>query len=179
MLGAGTNIDPFDCLEFEPEIVPCVRPLCRRPRHRRVFAPALAFAGDIEWRRYVIPSTGTSVDMPVSIFTSDAGAPEGGTGRRFFTEDRRADLTVQSVRQSRRTIRPPRSWPRSGRLPASSTSGSRPDFFVVSSIRNDRIWYNRCNRGNGTMNCVMINYPAAEKRQWDAVVTRISRTLRG
>jgi len=52
------------------------------------------------------------------------------------------------------------------------------DFFVVSSIRNDRIWYNRCNRGNGTMNCVMINYPAAEKRQWDDVVTRISQTLR-
>ncbi len=62
-----------------------------------IFAPALAFAGDTEWRRYVIPSTGTSVDMPVSIFTSDAGPPEGGIGRRFFTEDRRADLTVQSV----------------------------------------------------------------------------------
>ena len=27
--------------------------------------PALALAGDTEWRRYVIPSTGTSVDMPV------------------------------------------------------------------------------------------------------------------
>lgn len=46
------------------------------------------------------------------------------------------------------------------------------DFFVVSSIRKDRIWYNRynrynrCNRGNGAMNCVLINYPAAEKRQW-------------
>ena len=53
------------------------------------------------------------------------------------------------------------------------------DFFVVSSIRNDRIWYNRCNRGNGTMNCVLINYPAAEKRRWDGVVTRISHTLRG
>jgi hypothetical protein len=53
------------------------------------------------------------------------------------------------------------------------------DFFVVSSIRGDRIWYNRCNRGQGSMNCVLINYPAAEKRQWDEVVTRISRTLRG
>ena len=53
------------------------------------------------------------------------------------------------------------------------------DFFVVSSIHNDRIWYNRCNRGSGSMNCVMINYPVAEKRQWDAVVTRISRTLKG
>ena len=54
-----------------------------------------------------------------------------------------------------------------------------PDFFVVSSIRNDRIWYNRCNRADGAMNCVLINYPAAEKRQWDGVVTRISHTLRG
>jgi hypothetical protein len=53
-----------------------------------------------------------------------------------------------------------------------------PEFFVVSSIRKDRIWYNRCNRGNGTIDCVLINYPAAEKRQWDSVVTRISHTLR-
>jgi hypothetical protein len=50
-------------------------------------------------------------------------------------------------------------------------------FFAVSSIRNDRTWYNRCNRGNGYMNCVLINYPAAEERQWDAVVTRISLSL--
>ena len=54
-----------------------------------------------------------------------------------------------------------------------------PHFFVVSSIRKDRIWYNRCNRTSGAMNCVLINYPAAEKRQWDSVVTRISHTLRG
>jgi hypothetical protein len=141
------------------------------------FTPALAFADDTEWRRYVIPSTGTSVDMPVSIFTSDAGPPEGGTGRRFFTEDRRADLTVQSVPNTENYSpatfltkkRPP-----SGIIYKRITS----DFFVVSSIREDRIWYNRCNRGNGTMNCVLINYPAAEKRQWDSVVTRISHTLR-
>ena len=141
------------------------------------FTPALAFAGDAEWQRYVIPSTGTSVDMPVSIFTSDAGAPEGGTGRRFFTEDRRADLTVQSVPNPE------------NELPATFLAKQRPpagiiykritsDFFVVSSIRKDRIWYNRCNRGSGTIDCVLINYPAAEKRQWDGVVTRISHTLR-
>ena len=143
-----------------------------------IFAPALGFAGDAEWRRYVIPSTGTSVDMPVSIFTSDAGPPEGGTGRKFFTEDRRADLTVQSVsnpgNDSPATflakMRPP-----AGIIYKKITSG----FFVVSSIRDDRIWYNRCNRGNGTMSCIMINYPAAEKRGWDDVVTRISQTLRG
>ena len=142
------------------------------------FAPALAVAGDTEWRRYVIPSTGTSVDMPVSIFTSDAGAPEIGTGRRFFTEDRRADLTVQSVPNPGNDSPGAflaKQQPPAGIIYKRITS----DFFVVSSIRKDRIWYNRCNRGNGHMNCVMINYPAAEKRQWDAVVTRISHTLRG
>ena len=141
-----------------------------------IFIPALASARDAEWRRYVIPSTGTSVDMPVSIFTSDGGAPESGTGRRFFTEDRRADLTVQSVPNPENDS--PATFLAKQRPPAGIIyKRITSDFFVVSSIRNDRIWYNRCNRGNGTLNCVLINYPAAEKRQWDSVVTRISHTL--
>jgi hypothetical protein len=141
------------------------------------FTPVLAFAGDAEWRRYVIPSTATSVDMPVSIFTSDAGPPEGGTGRRFFTDDRRADLTVQSVPNPENDS--PAAFLAKKQPPAGIVyKRITPDFFVVSSIRKDRIWYNRCNRGNGTMNCVLINYPVAEKRQWDSVVTRISHTLR-
>ena len=60
-------------------------------------APMAAFADNTQWRQFVIPSTGAKVDVPVSIFTEDAGAPDGGTGRRFFTSDHRADLTVQSV----------------------------------------------------------------------------------
>ena len=143
-----------------------------------LFTPVFAFAGDVEWRQYVIPSTGTSVDMPVSIFTSDAGAPESGTGRRFFTEDRRADLTVQSVPNPANDS--PAAFLAKKQPPAGIIyKRITPDFFVVSSIRKDRIWYNRCNRGNGTMSCIMINYPAAEKRGWDDVVTRISQTLRG
>lgn len=142
-----------------------------------LFAPALAFAGDTVWRRYVIPSTGTSVDIPVSIFSSDAGPPEGGTGRKFFTEDRRADLTVQSVANPENDS--PAEFLAKQRPPAGIIyKRITSDFFVVSSIRKDRIWYNRCNRGNGTMNCVLVNYPAAEKRQWDSVITRISHTLR-
>src|SRR5438128_9987413 len=152
----------------------------QRPFAALIFAvvPVLASADDTEWQRYVIPSTGTSVDMPVSIFTSDGGAPESGTGRRFFTEDRRADLTVQSVPNPANDSPAKflaKMQPPAGIVYKRITS----DFFVVSSLRNDRIWYNRCNRGNGTLNCVLINYPVAEKRQWDIVVTRISHTLRG
>jgi hypothetical protein len=142
-----------------------------------VFIPALAYAGHTEWRRYVIPSIGTSVEMPVTIFTKDAGSPEGGTGRRFLTDDNRADLTLQFVPN------PDNDSPAAFLASKNPPGGIiykrvTPNFFVVSSVRNDRIWYNRCNRANGAMNCVLINYPAAEKRQWDGVVTRISHTLR-
>ncbi|MBR0875329.1 hypothetical protein JQ633_33580 [Bradyrhizobium tropiciagri] len=138
--------------------------------------PAIAVAGTAEWRRYVIPSTGASVDIPVSIFTEDAGILGDGAGRRFVTNDHRADLTVTSVPNV------------ANDSPAAFLSKMHPPaniqyrrvtsrFFAVSSIRDGRTWYNRCNRTREYMNCVLINYPAAEERQWDGVVTRISLSL--
>ena len=138
--------------------------------------PAIAFADTTEWRRYVIPSTGANADIPASIFTEDAGSLDGGTGRRFFTKDRRADLTLQSVPNPDNDS--PAEFLRKRRPPAGiHYKRVTPRFFAVSSVRNGRTWYNRCNRGNGYMNCVLINYPAAEERQWDAVVTRVSLSL--
>ena len=138
--------------------------------------PVSASADKTEWRRYVIPSTGASVDIPVSIFTEDAGPPDGGTGRRFFTRDRRADLTLQSVPNPENDF--PGKFLQKRRPPAGiQYRRVTPRFFAVSSVRNGRTWYNRCNQTNGYMNCVLINYPAAEERQWDQVVTRISLSL--
>ena len=37
--------------------------------------PMAAFADSTAWQKYVIPSTGAKVDIPVSIFTEDAGRP--------------------------------------------------------------------------------------------------------
>ncbi|MBR1212797.1 hypothetical protein JQ597_36455 [Bradyrhizobium sp. AUGA SZCCT0177] len=138
--------------------------------------PMAAFADSTQWRQFAIPSTGAKVDIPVSIFTEDAGAPEGGPGRRFFTSDRRADLTLQSVPNPENDS--PATFLAKQRPPADiQYKRVTPRFFAVSSIRNGRTWYNRCNRVNEYMNCVLINYPAAEDRQWDSVVTRISLSL--
>jgi hypothetical protein len=152
-----------------------------RPAHLYTsIAVSLAFltvpAAGAEWQRFVIPSTGTSAEIPVSIFREEAELPNGGIGRRFYTGDHRADLTVQSV------ANPSNDSPATFLAKKSPPAGIlykrvTPSFFVVSSIRKDRIWYNRCNRSGGYMNCILINYPRAEKRQWDGVVTRISRTL--
>ena len=142
--------------------------------------PAAAAAGNTEWQRYVIPKTGAAVEIPISIFSDDAALPESGLGRRFFTGDHRADLTVQSHPNPANDS--PAAFLAKQRPPANIVyKRVTPNFFVVSSFRNGRIWYDRCNRSNGSageyMNCVLINYPAAEKRQWDDIVTRISHTL--
>jgi hypothetical protein len=138
--------------------------------------PSVALAQNIDWQKYVVPDTGARVDIPVSIFSEDAGPPDGGIGRKFLTKDRRADLTVQSVPNPQNDS--PAAF-LAKRNPPAGIQYRRvtPRFFAVSSIRNGRTWYNRCNRANEYMNCVLINYPAAEERQWDAVVTRISLSL--
>ncbi|CAN5335225.1 hypothetical protein BH11PSE4_BH11PSE4_37190 [soil metagenome] len=130
-----------------------------------------------DWQRFVIPETRAAVDIPTGLFSDDAGAVDGDiVGHRFVTSDGRANLTVQSVRNA--SDDPPavflaRMKPPAGVIYRRVT----PRFFVVSSVRDGKIWYNRCNRARRMMNCILINYPAAEKRRWDDVVTRISRTL--
>ena len=138
--------------------------------------PGLAAAESTAWQSYVVPETGAKVDIPVGVFSEDAGKPDAGYGRRFLTSDRRANLTVQSIPNAANDS-PAVFLAKKNPPPGIVYKRVTPRFFVVSSIRNGRIWYNRCNRAARYMQCVLINYPAAEKRRWDGVVTRISHSL--
>lgn len=141
-----------------------------------LLAPIAAAAQPISWVRYGVPQTGAVVDIPASIFTEDAGKPESGYGARFQTSDQSADLTVQSIPNDA-GYSPSVFLARKNPPTDIVYKRVTPRFFVVSSFRNGKIWYNRCNFAGRYINCVLINYPAAEKRQWDGVVTRISNTL--
>jgi hypothetical protein len=138
-------------------------------------APVSAQA--VQWEKYGIPETGTSVEVPSSVFTEVAGKPDG-YGRNFRTSDARADLTVQSMPNSASDS--PANY-RAKKDPPSRIVYKRitPRFFVVSSFKGDKIWYDRCNFSARFIHCVLINYPADEKREWDGIVTRISNTLSG
>jgi hypothetical protein len=138
--------------------------------------PGLAAAQAQAWRSYAVAETGARVELPAAIFSEDGGKPEEGFGRRFLTSDGRANLTLQSVPNSANDS--PAAF-LAKKHPPSDIVYKRvtPGFFVVSSVRNGKIWYNRCNRAGRYMQCVLINYPAAEKRQWDGIVTRISNSL--
>jgi hypothetical protein len=141
-----------------------------------VLLPTLAAAEPISWVTYRVPETGAAVDLPTSIFTEETGKPEAGYGARFLSSDRRADLTVQSVANDA-GFSPAEFLARKN--PPSNIVYKKvtPRFFVVSSFAKGKIFYDRCNFAGRFINCVLINYPAAEKRQWDDVVTRISNTL--
>src|ERR1700734_1367671 len=58
---------------------------------------ASASAEPISWQKYAVPETAATVDLPTTLFSKDAGAPEQGKGRRSTTADRRATLAVQSA----------------------------------------------------------------------------------
>lgn len=150
---------------------------------RFIFAAALVLAApghaaaQAGWTPYAVPEAGLRIDLPTQIFSNDAGAVEGGVGRKFTTPDGRATLTVQSLPNDR------------GDTPAAFLAKKNPPpgivyrrvtdrFFVVSSYRNNIIFYNRCNFIDRSAHCVLINYPAREKRQWDRIVTRLSLSLR-
>jgi hypothetical protein len=133
------------------------------------------------WTQYVNRDGGTAFDHPANVFSVKDGAPEKGTGERFRTADGRAQLTVYALPN------PDGDSPRSyldrhlmidrGKLDYGTVTDR---FFAISGIREERTFYSRCNfvgAPRGTMHCIYLEYPAAETRAWDAVVTRISRSL--
>ncbi|HKN86411.1 MAG TPA: hypothetical protein VJV04_06110, partial [Nitrospiraceae bacterium] len=119
---------------------------------------------------------GASVDVPTSVFDSDARQTAIGYGRRFASADQRANLTVQSIPNNEGDT-PATFLAKKKPPPGIEYKRVTPRFFAVSSVRNNKIWYDRCNFSGHYINCVLINYPAAEKREWDDVVTRISHSL--
>jgi hypothetical protein len=138
---------------------------------------AMAFPTQVHWETYLIPETGTSVDIPTSIFTEKAGRPEG-YGERLKTADGRAELTVQTAPNADNDT--PATF-LAKRHPPSDIQYKRATsrFFAVSGYKGDRVYYSRCNFSHGFVHCVMIVYPASEERDWDGTVTRISLSLSG
>jgi hypothetical protein len=136
---------------------------------------AAAQAEPARWTTYRIPETGTSVDIPASIFSETAGRPDG-YGRRFEGADGRANLTVQSTRNDAGDS-PARFLAKKNPPPNIQYKRVTSRFFAVSSYKGDYVWYNRCNFAGGYVHCVLINYPKAWERDWDGIVTRISLSL--
>lgn len=130
------------------------------------------------WTRVRDPALGLRLEYPSKIFASDAGKTERHMGRRFRTSDGRAEFAYYSFKNDGRET--PKSY-----LERTLVIDRRKiiyqrltdRFFVVSSVRDKRIFYSRCNFG-GLVRCIYLEYPQTQKRNWDRTVTRISNSLR-
>ncbi len=138
---------------------------------------SFAYPQPVRWQTYSIAETGTSVDIPTSIFTEKAEGL-GGYGERLRTADGRAELTVAAGLNSDNDT-PARFLAK--RNPPAHIQYKRVTsrFFAVSGYKRDKVYYSRCNFSHGVVSCVTMHYPAREERDWDDVVTRISLSLSG
>jgi hypothetical protein len=125
---------------------------------------------------------GTSVEYPRDVFAVEQEPSEQEPGRVFSTEDGRARFHVYSLPNPNALS--PGAFMRANfpaRRSALTYDRVSQNFFALSTRRDGMIVYLRCNFSSArasTLHCVDIRYPVNEKRDWDGIVTRISRSLR-
>ena len=122
--------------------------------------------------------SGLHVEYPAGLFSVPAGPTDRHPGQKFRTPDGRAEFAYYTFENSRAES-PGAYLNRALVVDKRNIVYQRitPSFFVVSSIRGQNIYYSRCNFGR-FVKCIFTEYPAQEKRRWDATVTRISHSLR-
>lgn len=137
-------------------------------------SPALAEA---RWLTYANERFGTTADYP-DIFSRPNPPPENGDGQGFKTEDGRAELLVYGSFNVEN--RSPRELMTGNREPgvAYRCAAASARGFVQSGTRGSRITYQRCALSGDILGCVVLSYPQGEKARWDAIVTRVSGSLR-
>jgi hypothetical protein len=141
---------------------------------------ATAVSAQTRWTTYANARFGTTADYPADLFTRNDPPPENGDGITMHTADGRATLTVFGHYNADNDT--PRSYV--GRVVDEAGITYRRitgSSYIVSGRRGDDIFYQRCNFRPGdraTVDCFEITYPAREKKAWDAIVSRIGRSLR-
>ena len=119
---------------------------------------------------------GLTVRYPAGVF--DDGATERGAGRKLKSDDGKYQFAAYALANTDNEA--PRAYLAKNLLvPKSELTYRRATrkFFVISSIRDGRIFYSRCNFAGGIY-CIYLEYPQPDKVAWDGIVSRISYSLR-
>jgi serine/threonine-protein kinase len=139
-------------------------------------AAAIAGADAQDFRLHRDAAFGTSALVPAT-WRKRAG-DSNQPGARFVSPDGSARMAVWSVPDRGRPLRDyMREIARSGGVKV-TYSPARPDWFVLSGYRGGAIFYAKVMRACGRLHQVALEYPTTQKRAFDALVTRVSRSLR-
>ena len=138
-------------------------------------------AAQQRWTTYANPRFGATVDYPADRFVRRDPPPENGDGQAFHTRDGRARLAVWGAYNVDNDT--PQQYveqyvERDGGITYRQITARH---FVVSGVRKGDIFYQRCNfpaPPDDVIDCFEATYPPADKAAMDAVVARLSRSLR-
>jgi hypothetical protein len=142
-------------------------------------SPALAAS----WSQFKSARFGFSIEVPPGFIQSEA-APDNGDGAAFASPDKSATLLIWGRNLTegladdaaqRKSAEREEGW----RITYAPVKRGR--WFVLSGIKGDRIMYLK-----GVAACrgrlalyFRLEYPRAEKEQYDAMVTRLSTSAKG
>jgi hypothetical protein len=135
---------------------------------------------DPEWTALAEKGLGTTMDFPRAVFSMADDDVREGAGRKYRTPDRRGKVAVWTQHNTKHDT-PAGYLRRTFAIPRASVDYERftPDFAVVSGDYGGRVYYIRCNLSpRGNLHCFDLAYPVQEKKAWDRIVTRMSRSLR-
>lgn len=133
-----------------------------------------------DWRTYVNPRFGSTAEVPRDWTMGPPPANEDG--RMFTSPDGRASIAVYGslhVLDSIDEAMEIYETPKDGETVTYKQRTKRT--ITISGIRADRIFYRKAMLScrDRVWNGVAIEYPAADKQRFDALVTRVARSLRG
>ncbi|OBS53418.1 hypothetical protein A8B73_06405 [Methylosinus sp. 3S-1] len=130
------------------------------------------------WRQYRNARFGTTADVPADWTMGEA--PENDDGRVFASPDGRAQITVSGGFRTDQKAQEFADRLAPGKGETVTYRRRAKDWLAVSGTKGDRIFYRKALLScNGTVwNSVAIDYPAAQKKKLDPLVTRVARSLR-
>jgi hypothetical protein len=130
------------------------------------------------WRLYRNARFGVTADVPKDWTMGDA--PDNDDGRVFTSPDRQSQITVSGGFRTSQKEQELAALlePREGETVTYRRKGK--DWIAISGTKGDRIFYRKSllSCKGAVWNNVAIDYPAAKKKTFDSIVTRVSRSLR-
>jgi serine/threonine-protein kinase len=144
-----------------------------------LLAFAAAATAAPQYRTYVNDRFGTTAEVPADWKPGEP--PANSDGLRFTSPDQRAWITVYGRLHIDDTIEEAtKSFETPGEDETITYRHRERRAVVVSGTRGDTIFYSRhvLSCRDQIWNNVHIEYPAAEKAEYDALVTHVSRSLR-
>jgi hypothetical protein len=130
------------------------------------------------WRSYHNSRFGTAADVPAS--WTMGPEPANDDGRKFTSPDKHAEIIISGIFANVDTDDELASRLEVGEGETIKFKKRQGKWVVVSGAKGDRIFYRKTllSCGDAIANDLWIEYPAAEREKYDALVAHVATSFR-